>query len=109
MTPKYPVDDETRALLEDVLSMAQRVADLQYDDDVGDDLQAVLVEVAHRFGIPTTEVNVSVSDEGVITATVSEPETPRQPLKDTRPKLVTVDGVFREPLPPGFSQDKPEE
>ena len=108
MTVKYSVDDETRALIEDVLGMAQRVVDLQYDDNTGDDLQAILLEVAHRFGIPTQEVDVKVSEDGVITAAI-KPQEPTQPLKDTRPKLVTVDGVFKEPLPPGFSQTEPEE
>ena len=34
--PTYEVDEDTRELLTEVLSLAQRVIDLQYDDDTAD-------------------------------------------------------------------------
>jgi hypothetical protein len=104
---KYTIDDDTRSLLEEVLQLAQRMVDLQYNDDVADDLQLILNETADRFGITTTELILEDNGQGTVTITVKSEE-PTQSLPDTRPKLVTVDGKFKEPLPPGFSQ-KPDE
>jgi len=83
----------TKKLKDDVtelLSLAQRVIDLQYDDDIADELEAVLVSVAKEFGIETTEVNVDVSEDGkTYTITHNEPEEPDFP--GWTPKLILGD------------------
>lgn len=106
---KYEVDEETKELLEEVLGLAQRVVDLQYDDEMGDILQDMLIELSDRFNIQSSEVSVTVDDDGTITAKIVSDE-PTQTLPNTRAgiKLVSDNGdrvvEFRKnsDLPPGF-------
>ena len=79
---KYEIDDETRGLLEEVLQLAQRVVDLQYNDDIADDLQTILEETADRFGIRQTEVIVEDDGAGKLTITLRAEEQPK-PAKPT--------------------------
>ena len=109
--PKYPLTDQDRSLVEEVLGLAQRMVDLQYDDATADELQTVLTDVADMFGIECQEVHVSVDEDGVLTARTIEPQ---QTLPDTRRglKLVSYNGnitPIRAELPEGFSlePDKP--
>ena len=109
--PKYPLTDQDRSLVEEVLGLAQRMVDLQYDDATADELQTVLTDVADMFGIECQEVHVSVDEDGVLTARTLEPQ---QTLPDTRRglKLVSDNGnitPIRAELPEGFSlePDKP--
>ena len=44
------------SLLEEVLNMAQRTVDCQYDSEIADSMQLVLAEVAERFNITSSEV-----------------------------------------------------
>ena len=44
------------SLLEEVLNMAQRTVDCQYDLEIADSMQLVLAEVAERFDIVSSEV-----------------------------------------------------
>lgn len=77
--PTYDVDEDTRTCLTEVLSLAQRVIDLQYDDDAADELEQYLVTVASRFGIETTKMTVDVSEDGrtfTVTHDDDEPEKP---------------------------------
>ena len=109
--PKYPLTDQDRSLVEEVLGLAQRLVDLQYDDATADELQTVLTDVADMFGIECQEVHVSVDEDGVLTARTIESQ---QTLPDTRRglKLVSDNGnitPIRAELPEGFSlePDKP--
>ena len=52
----YDIDDGTKTLLEQVLNMAQRTVDSQYDDDVADSMQLLLADVADQFGIVSNTV-----------------------------------------------------
>jgi|TARA_R110002095_G_scaffold139493_1_gene121142 hypothetical protein len=52
----YDIDDGTKTLLEQVLNMAQRTVDVQYDDDVADSMQLLLADVADQFGIVSSTV-----------------------------------------------------
>jgi hypothetical protein len=52
----YDIDDGTKTLLEQVLNMAQRTVDVQYDDDVADSMQLLLADVAVQFGIVSSTV-----------------------------------------------------
>ena len=106
---KYEVDEDTKELLQEVLGLAQRVVDLQYDDEMGDILQNMLIEVSDIFGIESREVSVTVDDDGTITAKIVADE-PTQSLPDTRAgiKLVSdnsdrvVEFKKKTDLPPGF-------
>ena len=73
MSDVYPIDDDAKTMLTEVLSMAQRVIDLQYDDDIAEELEELLVAVAERFDIQTTKMTVDVSDDGK-TFTVTQDE-----------------------------------
>ena len=109
--PKYPLEDGDRALVEEVLGLAQRLVDLQYDDETHDELQLVLTDVADLFGIECQEIHVSVDEDGVVTAKAQ----PTQPLIDTRRGLTLVSDnsdkivPLKADLPEGFSlePDKP--
>lgn len=109
--PKYPLDADDRSLVEEVLGLAQRMVDLQYDDETADELQSVLTDVADMFGIECQEVHVTVDEDGTLTARTVEPA---QTLPDTRRglKLVSDNGnitPLRAELPEGFAlePDKP--
>tara|TARA_B110000881_G_scaffold170592_1_gene154252 strand:- start:382 stop:621 length:240 start_codon:yes stop_codon:yes gene_type:complete len=52
----YHIDQGTKTLLEQVLNMAQRTVDVQYDDDVADSMQLLLADVADQFGIVSSTV-----------------------------------------------------
>ena len=52
----YQIDEVTMSLLEEVLNMAQRTVDCQYDLEIADSMQLVLAEVAERFNIASSEV-----------------------------------------------------
>jgi|TARA_R110000744_G_scaffold132472_1_gene240650 hypothetical protein len=52
----YDIDQGTKTLLEQVLNMAQRTVDVQYDDDVADSMQLLLADVADQFGIVSSTV-----------------------------------------------------
>ena len=52
----YDIDLGTKTLLEQVLNMAQRTVDVQYDDDVADSMQLLLSDVADQFGIVSSTV-----------------------------------------------------
>ena len=53
---QYQIDATTLSLLEEVLNMAQRTVDCQYDSEIADSMQLVLAEVAERFNITSSEV-----------------------------------------------------
>lgn len=53
----YDIDQGTKTLLEQVLNMAQRTVDSQYDDDVADSMQLLLADVAVQFGIVSSTVS----------------------------------------------------
>ena len=53
----YDIDLGTKTLLEQVLNMAQRTVDSQYDDDVADSMQLLLADVADQFGIVSSTVS----------------------------------------------------
>ena len=52
----YQIDEVTMSLLEEVLNMAQRTVEIQYDLEIADSMQLVLAEVAERFNIASSEV-----------------------------------------------------
>ena len=93
--PIYTLDEDTQSLLEEVLQLAQRVVDLQYDDSIAEDLQLILNECAERFGIRQTELEVNDDGEGTITVTLLNPEQPKK-----KPKLTVVSNRDLDDTPP---------
>ena len=73
----YKLDQGTMGLLEEVLNMAQRTVEIQYDPEIADSMQLVLAEVAERFDIVASTVEAS----GEVT-----------PLRTGPPTLTVVDG-----------------
>ena len=73
----YKLDEGTMGLLEEVLNMAQRTVEIQYDLEIADSMQLVLAEVAERFDIASSTVN----ELGEVT-----------PLRKGTPTLTLVDG-----------------
>ena len=73
----YKLDEGTMLLMEEVLNMAQRTIEIQYDASIADSMQLVLAEVAERFNIAASEV----TDTGQVT-----------PLRKGTPNLTVVDG-----------------
>ena len=106
--PKYPLSDDDKYLVEEVLGLAQRTVDLQYDDETNADLQQMLLDLAEMFGIESQDVHVDVAEDGTITAKIIESQ---QPLPNTRSviKLVSDNGERviefskKQPLPPGLT------
>ena len=56
---KYEIDEDTKELLTETLGLAQRVIDLQYDDEMADLLQDMLEDLSERFDIKVKEVKVT--------------------------------------------------
>lgn len=73
---KYEIDEITTSLLEEVLNMAQRTVEIQYDAEIADSMQLVLAEVAERFNITAS----TVTDTGQVV-----------PLNRGKPNLTIVD------------------
>ena len=57
-----PLDPETQTLFETVLNLAQRYADLQMDDEVYEDLQRDIDELAQRFEVERSEVEIEIDE-----------------------------------------------
>ena len=84
----YTIDEDTRTCLTEVLSLAQRVIDLQYDDETADELEQYLIIIAERFGIETTKMTVDVSEDGKTYTVTTDPAEPTI----TPPKLTVIEG-----------------
>ena len=63
------LDEGTKGLVEEVLNIAQRTVDIQYDDELADSMQELLATVAEIF-----EIQCSVQmDTGQIVPIVDRP------------------------------------
>ena len=87
---KYEIDPEDKPLLEELFNLAQRVVDLQYDDDAADDLQSILSECADLLGIEQTTVNVTTDEQGRITIDIAKPDAEVDEAVPTKPQLTIV-------------------
>ena len=89
--PTYALDDDTQQLLESAMNLAQRVIDLQEDDDTAEQMQWELEELALRFSIQRARIvtTETANDDGSVDINIKlEPE--EEPK--TKPKLVVIDG-----------------
>ena len=86
--PKYVLDDDTQESLETVMNWAQELVDIQRDDDTRDEMLDILLEVAERFNIQRSVINVEEEyDEATKTQTLTIRTEPQQ---DNKPKLSVV-------------------
>jgi hypothetical protein len=87
----YDIDEDTRALVEGVLAMAQRTVDTQYDQETADELQDILVDMADRFGIEMHAMDLVENEDGVITLTPVVLEEPEPEKPRWTPKVIEND------------------
>jgi len=86
--PKYNLDDDTQESLETIMNWAQELCDLQRDDSVRDEMLDILLEVAERFNIQRSVINVEEEyDEATKTQTLT---ITTEPSQDNKPKLTVV-------------------
>lgn len=89
--PTYALDDDTQQLLESAMNLAQRVIDLQEDDDTAEQMQWELEELALRFSIQRARIitTETANDDGSVDINIKlEPEE-----EDTKkPTLTVIDG-----------------
>jgi|TARA_B110000908_G_scaffold122143_1_gene143242 hypothetical protein len=79
---KYTLlSEEDRLCIEAVLTLAQTTVDAQYNDEMAEELQSVLVECAELFGIESLKTNITENDDGSVTMTFEEPETKKPSLR----------------------------
>jgi len=94
---KYDLEEHERDILEGVLAMAQRVVDLQYDQETEKEMQAVLIECARLFDIETHEMIITEREDGTITVTaVKDEDEPKNSLGWT-PRIISNDEDPDEP------------
>ena len=86
--PTYAIDDDTQQLLESAMNLAQRVIDLQEDDETAEAMQFELEELALRFSIQRARIvtTETANDDGSVDINIKlEPE-------HDKPKLTVIDG-----------------
>ena len=91
--PQYVIDDDTQQLLESCMNLAQRVIDLQEDDETAESMQYELEELAERFNIQRGRVVTSQTtrEDGSIDLNIKiEPE-------NSPPKLTVIEGNKEDP------------
>ncbi len=89
--PTYAIDDDTQQLLESAMNLAQRVIDLQEDDDTAEQMQWELEELALRFSIQRARVitETTNNEDGSVDINIKlEPEE----VEDSKPKLTVIEG-----------------
>ena len=94
---KYTLEDSEQELLEEIFNMAQKIVDLQVDDETAQELQYILEDGATLFGIRQTEIVVTDDGEGKVTIDLL-------PVKDPdahtwTPKIIEGD------KPPSLEED----
>ena len=93
--PTYAIDDDTQQLLESAMNLAQRVIDLQEDDETAEQMQWELEDLALRFKIQRARIitTETANDDGSVDINIKlEPE--EEPK--TKPKLTVIDGAIED-------------
>ena len=87
---------ETVEILTEVLTMAQRTVDMQYDDDTAVAMETLLIMCAETFGIESAEMTIEDHDDGSYTVT-PQPLEPRvsKPKRGWTPKVIINNGPDR--------------
>lgn len=91
--PTYAIDDDTQELLESAMNLAQRVIDLQEDDETAESMQYELEELAERFNIQRARVvtTETAREDGSVDINIKlEPD-------QIKPKFTVIDGNKEDP------------
>ena len=91
--PTYAIDDDTQELLESAMNLAQRVIDLQEDDETAESMQYELEELAERFNIQRARVvtTETANDDGSVDINIKlEPD-------QIKPKFTVIEGNKLDP------------
>ena len=91
--PTYAIDDDTQELLESAMNLAQRVIDLQEDDETAESMQYELEELAERFNIQRARVvtTETAREDGSVDINIKlEPDA-------VKPKFIVIDGNKEDP------------
>ena len=88
---KYNLEADERELVESVLALAQRVVDLQYDQEVERELQNQLLDTAELFGIETHEMWISEHEDGTITVSVKDEELEEPAVRKPNLRVISND------------------
>ena len=91
--PTYALDDDTQQLLESAMNLAQRVIDLQEDDETAESMQYELEELAERFNIQRARVvtTETANDDGSVDINIKlEPDA-------VKPKFTVIEGNKLDP------------
>ena len=91
--PTYAIDDDTQELLESCMNLAQRVIDLQEDDETAESMQYELEELAERFNIQRARVvtTETAREDGSVDINIKLEQ------ENKPPKLTVVDGNKLDP------------
>ena len=92
--PTYAIDDDTQQLLESAMNLAQRVIDLQEDDETAEKMQWELEDLALRFNIQRSRIITTETrqEDGSVDINIKleiEEET-------KKPKLTVIDGAIED-------------
>lgn len=87
---KYTLAEDEQELMEEIFNMAQKVVDLQIDDETAHELQYILETGADLFGIRQQEVSVTEEDDGTLRISVTE--IVDREKSSQGPKLTVIDG-----------------
>ena len=91
--PTYAIDDDTQELLESAMNLAQRVIDLQEDDETAESMQYELEELAERFNIQRARIvtTETAREDGSVDFNIKlEPDA-------VKPKFTVIDGNKLDP------------
>jgi hypothetical protein len=84
---------ETVEILTEVLTMAQRTVDMQYDDDTALAMETLLIMCAETFGIESAEMTIEDHDDGSYTVTPQSIEPKAKPKRvGWTPKVIINNG-----------------
>jgi hypothetical protein len=85
---------ETVEILTEVLTMAQRTVDMQYDDDTALAMETLLIMCAETFGIESAEMTIEDHDDGSYTVTPQsiEPKANKPKRVGWTPKVIINNG-----------------
>jgi nitrogen fixation/metabolism regulation signal transduction histidine kinase len=91
--PTYAIDDDTQELLESAMNLAQRVIDLQEDDETAESMQYELEELAERFNIQRARVvtTETAREDGSVDINIKLEQ------ENKPPKFTVIDGNKLDP------------
>ena len=87
--PTYALDDDTQQLLESAMNLAQRVIDLQEDDETAEQMQWELEDLALRFKIQRARIvtTETPNEDGSVDINIK-----LEPDQEPKPKLTVIEG-----------------